>query len=205
MATRTVATLARTRRSSAPEPEVRLRGVLAALALVLVALPAQSLEVGGIESDLKDGVYRVAFRAVLDAPVNAVVAVLTDFAGYRALDPRIRSSEVLGRTRSGEVLIRTRVRVCAAFFCRDVERVERVTSGEGSLVAEVVPGRSDFHRGLTQTRWRAARGRTSISYTAEFEPDFWVPAIVGHSYAVNELRESTLKLFENVEDRARRP
>jgi hypothetical protein len=184
---------------------VRRRTVLPALALVLVVLPAHSLEVGRLESGLGDGVYRVVFEAVLDAPVDAVAAVLTDYAGYRALDPRIRSSEVLGRARSGATLIRTRVHVCAAFFCRDVERVERVTSGDGSLVAEVVAGRSDFQRGLTQTRWRAARGRTSISYTAEFEPDFWVPVIVGHSYAVNELRESTLKLFENVEDRARRP
>jgi hypothetical protein len=182
---------------------VRLRTVLPSLALFLAAGPAQSIEVGMIESDFKDGTYRVVLQAMLDAPADAVAAVLTDYAGYRELDPRIRSSEVLRRTRDGEVIIRTRVRVCAGFFCRNVERVERVTPGARSLVAEVVPGQSDFRRGLTQTRWRAARGGTSISYTAEFEPGFWVPAVVGRHYAVSELRESTLKLFANVEDRAR--
>ena len=156
-----------------------------------------------IETDLKDGAYRVVFQAVLDAPADAVAAVLTDYAGYRDLDPRIRSSEVLSRTRGGEVVIRTRVRVCAEFFCRNVERVERVTSGPRSLVAEVLPGRSDFIRGLTQTRWGAVRGRTTVNYTAEFVPDFWVPSIVGSHYAVRELRESTLQLFVNVETRAR--
>ena len=182
---------------------MRLRTVLLPLALCLSALPARSLEVGMIGTGLKDGAYRVVFQAVLDAPPDAVAAVLTDYAGYGELDPRIRSSEVLSRTRGGEVLIRTRVRVCAAFFCRNVERVERVTPGVSSLVAEVVPGRSDFRRGLTQTRWGAVRGRTRINYTAEFEPDFWVPSIVGNRYAEKELRESTLKLFENVENRAR--
>jgi len=173
------------------------------LALLLATQPARSLEVGMIETDLKDGAYRVVFQGVLDAPADAVAAVLTDYARYGELDTRIRSSEVLGRTRAGEVIIRTRVRVCAAFFCRNVERVERVTPGARSLVAEVVPARSDFRRGLTQTRWSTVRGRTRIDYTAAFEPDFWVPSIAGNRYAVKELRESTLKLFENVENRAR--
>lgn len=192
-----------TRRSSAPDRVNRLRTGWPAIALALAAWPATALEVGMVETGLKDGEYRVVFEAVLDAPPASIAAVLTDYARYPDLDPRISASDVLGRTRSGDVLLHTRVRVCSAFLCRDVDRVERVTRRRNVLVAEVVPDRSDFRRGLTTTRWLAARGRTRIHYAAEFEPDFWVPDILGRHFALDELREATLKLFANVESRAR--
>ena len=179
------------------------RAVPLAYTLILAASPAHSLEVSVIETDFEDGSYRVELQAMLDAPADAVAAVLTDFAHYRDLDPRIRESEVLATTDNGEVLLRTRLEVCAGYFCRTVERVERVTRSRASLMAEVVPGRSDLRRGLTQTRWRAEQARTRVQYTAEFEPDFWVPPFNGRRYALKVLRDATLRLFANVEDRAR--
>lgn len=156
-----------------------------------------------IETGFDDGSYRVALEAMLDAPAEAVASVLTDFAHYRDLDPRIRESEVLAGTQAGVVLLRTRLEVCAGYFCRTVERVERVTRGRTSLTAEVLPDRSDLRRGITRTRWRSAQARTRIVYCAEFEPGFWVPAFIGRRYSLEVLRESTLRLFANVEDRAR--
>ena len=156
-----------------------------------------------VETGLTDGVYRIAFESVLAAPPASVAAVLTDYPRYLRLDPRIRSSEVVETTRSGVVILHTRVRICAGFLCRNVERVERVTRGRNELVAEIVPERSDFRRGVTTTRWLSARGRTRIRYVAEFEPDFWVPGVIGRNLALDELREATLQLFVNVENRAR--
>jgi hypothetical protein len=156
-----------------------------------------------IETGFEDGSYRVALRAVLDAPAEAVATVLTDFAHYHELDPRIRASEVLATSDTGEVLLHTRLEVCAGYFCRTVDRVERVTRGRTSLRAEVLPDRSDLRRGITQTRWRPAQARTRVQYSAEFEPGFWVPAFIGRGYSLRVLRESTLRLFANVEDRAR--
>jgi hypothetical protein len=42
-----------------------------------------------------------------------------------------------------------------------------------------------------------------VTYETEFEPDFWVPEIIGRGFAMDTLRESTLELFGNVESRAR--
>lgn len=156
-----------------------------------------------VETNLRDGVYRIDFESVLDAPPAAVAAVLTDYPGYLRLDPRISSSDVVETTQNGVVVLRTRVRICAGFLCRNVERVERVTRHGDELVAEIVPANSDFRRGVTTTRWLATRGRTRVRYAAEFEPDFWVPGVVGRRLALEELRQSTLQLFANVERRAR--
>jgi hypothetical protein len=84
-----------------------------------------------------------------------------------------------------------------------VLRVERIAEAPDSLLATVIPGRSEVRRGVTRTSWQAQGGGTLVNYHAEFEPDFWVPAVIGRRFAGHTLRESTLELFRNVEERAR--
>ena len=175
-----------------------------ALALVLALLPAasQAMVVQSLDASLQEGVYRIALVVRLDAPVEDVAAVLTDYAVYRSLDPRIRSSAVLPSDDKDVELVRTVVRACAGFFCRNVERVERVEHRDGELLATVIPEQSELREGRTHTTWQAADTATNVTYHAEFVPDFWVPAL-GRRYAVRALKASTLELFGNVEKRAR--
>lgn len=173
--------------------------------LQLAVWPAYALSPVTLDATVAGGVYRVTFDAVIDAPIDRVASVLVDFAGYAALDPRIRSSKVVGNTPDGAPLLKTRIRACAAFFCRDIRRVERVTVGDSVLVATALPKQSDVRSSVARTEWRAEGGRTRIRYEAEFVPDFWVPALVSRRYAAPMLRESVLQFFRNVEERAREP
>jgi Polyketide cyclase / dehydrase and lipid transport len=179
------------------------RQAATALAIALSPLAAQALSVESLDASLMGGVYRVALIARVDAPVDDVAAVLTDYAAYRQLDPRIRSSTVLPPEEEGVELVRTVVRACAGFFCRNVERVERVERRDGELLATVIPERSELREGRTRTTWQAAETATEVTYQAEFVLAFWVPAAIGRRYAERELRASTLRLFDNVEKRAR--
>jgi hypothetical protein len=177
---------------------------LAAITVGLLAATAgRALSVQSIEASVDDDVYRISLVARVDAPVADVAAVLTDYAAYRSLDPRIRSSMVVSSNGQDIELVRTTVRACAGLFCRNVERVERVERFEGELVATVVPERSNLKWGVTRTTWEAADDATRVTYQAEFEPDFWVPSIIARRYAVRALKSSTLELFDNVEKRAR--
>ena len=178
----------------------------AALSFLTIAFfPAatQALSVQSLEANLRDGVYRIVLVARVDAPVEDVAAVLTDYAAYRKLDPQILASTVLPSDDQGGELVRTVVRACAGLFCRKVERVERVERREGELIATVVPERGELKSGLTRTTWQADDEATSVTYQAEFVPDFWVPSVIGRRYAVRALKTSTLELFGNVEKRAR--
>jgi hypothetical protein len=188
---------------SAPEQHLRSPCATLLVALALGAPSALALEVVSLETRVTDGGYRVMLEALLDAPAEQVARVLTDYAGYIALDPRIRKSEVIGATPAGDLLVHTRIVACAAFFCRSVARVEQVRRREGRLLADVVPERSDLRWGWASTDWSDVDGRTRVRYTAEFQPDFWVPAVVARSYASTTLKESVLQLFRNVEERAR--
>ena len=205
MASRTAAAPARTRRSCVPELHLSHIVIALLFALGFLSSPARALSPVTLDATVAGGVYRVTFDAVLDAPIDRVAGVLVDFVAYAALDPRIRSSQVLGIAADGASLVKTRIRACAGFFCRDIRRVERVTVSDGVLVATALPERSDVRRSVARTEWRAEGRRTRIRYEAEFVPDFWVPALVSRRYAAPMLRESVLQLFRNVEARAREP
>ena len=171
----------------------------------LAALPAlgHALEVKAIDARVTDQRFHVQFEGVIDAPVERVVEVLTDYAGYAALDPRIRESRVIGTGAAGEVLLRTRIRACAGLFCRTVLRTEQVTRADDRLVAEVVASGGNVKQGITRTQWRGDGQATRLWYQADFQPAFWVPEVVARRYAAGSLRDSVVKLFANVEERAR--
>ena len=181
-----------------------MRRVIAVALAALALCPARllALEVDFIDARVIDHRYHIQLRAIIAAPAERVARVLTDYPRYAELDPRIRSSEVIGTHRDGQVLLRTRVRACAAVFCRNVERTERVTQEEGRLVAEIVPGAGDMRRGVARTQWRGEGNRTRIWYQADFEPGFRVPDLIARRYAAGSLRDSVLALFENVEEKA---
>jgi hypothetical protein len=180
-----------------------LRPIFACLAIALLPRVGDALSVQSVQTSLQGGVYRIELVARVDAPVEDVAAVLTDYAGYLSLDPRIRASDVLPSEDTGVELVRTVVRACAGFFCRNVERVERVERRDGELLATVIPEQSELKSGLTRTTWQADNEATNVTYLAEFVPNFWVPSAIGRRYAERVLKASTLELFGNVEKRAR--
>jgi hypothetical protein len=181
----------------------RLANGCIAAGSLLGSCAVHALTVDQLESRFIDGRYRISLQAVLDAVPSAVGAVLKDYEAYPALDPSIRSSERIGVGPDGSVLLRTRIQACEGLFCRRVTRVERIAEGPDSLLATVIPVRGEVLSGVTRTRWQAEGGGTRVDYQAEFEPDFWVPAVIGRRFANHMLRESTLELFQNIEERAR--
>jgi hypothetical protein len=178
------------------------RVLVGVLCAGLISPAAYALEVLRADAAYDHGVFRIQFEARLAAPVTDVAAVLGDYAGYGKLDFRIRRVELFGSQTDGAVLMRTLIHACAGVFCRTVERVERVKTAPDSLVAEVIPERSDIRRGVARTSWRQEGAGTVVRYEAEFEPDFWVPGFIAQRSGVKELRESTLRMFKSVEREA---
>jgi hypothetical protein len=172
---------------------------VAALLACLPGEPATALEVQNVEASWSEPAYRVSLVALVDASPEQVAAVLLDYDAYPQLDPRIRRSESQPGETPGVTIMRTRVRFCAGFFCRTIDRVEEVRHADGEIVATVIPEQSDLHRGSMHATWRAEGQQTLVTYDAEFTPAFWVPEIIARRYAAPELRDATITLFTNVE------
>jgi hypothetical protein len=128
-----------------------------------------------------DGRYDLAITARIDAPSEAVLRAITDYSNLAAINPDIEVSELLGTTPAGVSTVRTIIHVCILVFCKRVEQLQYVTSPDANTIeAVIVPEGSDFRSGFA--RWQLASPTavtTELQFTQTFEPDFWVPPVIG--------------------------
>jgi hypothetical protein len=151
------------------------------LCLALLLLPCLA-QAGTIKdsSVSRDGdSYSLSVTARIEAPPAQVYRSSTDFSNLPAINPSIEESAVLesqGKLRR----VYSAIKVCILVFCKRVERVQDVTLVDSrTVVAVTVPGAGDFRAG--EARWiiTADGLATELLFTETFEPDFWVPPVIG--------------------------
>ena len=178
-----------------------LIGAAAALAL---SPTARALDVERLEVGMQGDRYVVEFVAQLDAPADAVHAVLTDYDAYPTLDPRIQESRVLSREDDHSVHLYTRMRGClGALLCRTMQRVELIEEHPDELLATAILDQSDVEFGVTRSQWQTNEHGTQLVYRMEIMPKFWIPPLFGPPMMISTLRSGTLELFTNVEKAAK--
>ncbi len=157
-----------------------------------------------IEIIENSGAYKIKVVAVIDAPASNVLHVLTDYSHIYRLNPSIIESEVLKKDDNGLVRVRTLVKGCAAYFCEELNRVEKVQILPlGEIYAEIVPEHSQFKSGQTHWRVKALGERSEVSYTSNMEPDIYIPPVVGKFLVKKAIRQEVKISFANLEKLAR--
>jgi hypothetical protein len=151
-----------------------------------------------------DRKYQCELTVRLEAPLERVEAVLRDYEAYPDLDSRILRARVIERPHENVAMLETTLRACFGPFCRNVNRIERVEAGSGSLDAVTDVTRSDMTFGETHTALEAIdEHSTRVTYKTSLTPGFWIPPFVGPRWMLNTLEDASSKLFMNVELRAR--
>jgi hypothetical protein len=181
-----------------------MRGVQRLLGMVLLAAAwqaAPAVELLDASERRVAGVYELRLVARLDAPPSSVRRVLEDYSRLEELHGDLQESTVVGRPDAGVAEVRTRFRGCVAFFCRSVERLERIRATEDGLLAEDVPGAGDFDYGRTAWRIGADGEGTRLVWETRFVPAFWVPRIFGNAL-LSSMRTMATEMFAAVEERA---
>lgn len=174
--------------------------------LLLGLLPplAHAADLAGLQVTETDGVYSISLVMQLQAPAQQVHRVLTDYARIYRLNPAIVESEILPAPDDGVVRVRTRLRDCVAFFCREIDQVEDVRElGTGELQATTVPALSSFRSGAASWEVLGQGDHSQVSYQAEMEPDFYIPPLVGTFVVKQKLRQNTLASLARIECIAR--
>ena len=150
-------------------------------ALLLAPLPVAGGEVLDAAVEVNYGQYRVTVTVRMEAPPRLVYTTITDYAALPNVTPSIRSVRVLQSTGPGRHRIETVTRACILIFCKDVMQVQDVAQLDAfNLEAVTLPGAGDLKNGLA--RWRlepAGERATVMHFSQSFEPDFWVPAVIG--------------------------
>ena len=150
----------------------------------------------------RDDGFKIAFDAVVDAPTQQVYAVLADYARLGKLNPIITAISVdVAPTGRGE-RVRSVIKACVWFFCRQIVQVEDVTEPDANtIVAHIVPGAGDFESGSCFWRVTNEGPRTRLHYEATRVAGFWIPPLIGPwviRRTVREQLETSIVVLERL-------
>ena len=176
-------------------------------AVLLVLLGAAPLGVRALEIDTLDvsrsqGVYQVQLNALIDAPLPRVRAVLLDASAMLQLDPSLKSATA---TEEADGLrVQSEVEECLFGLCRRLLHVQKVQASGNSIRAQTLAVQgSGFRSGSAHWQLEAEGSRTRLVFTADTEPNLWVPPLIGPPTVIRHMREKAEQSLQNLEQLAR--
>ncbi len=166
--------------------------------------PATALDIDDVHVTNQGRAYQVQMTFGVAASVNQVMGLLTNYGFPDRLNPEVTMKEVISRQR-GITRVRTEIRSCVFFFCKDVVLTQDVTVVANTIQADIVPDDSDFRSGYF--RWSissSANGGSNIGFEAVMEPDFFIPPLIGGFFVRRWLRREIIATAKNLETEAAR-
>jgi hypothetical protein len=147
--------------------------------------------------------FLVHLKMQIDAPADVVYQRLTDFDHLHQLSDMIKESRVVETIRNTQRVV-VISEGCVLFFCRRVTQVQTATDlGRGYLRLIDDPEASDFNSG--STLWHIAPGNdgTRVTLSADIEPGFWIPPLIGTAIFKRKLINESTTLINNLEQESR--
>lgn len=179
---------------------VALRGLVAGLLVLALADCAEAASFEQTDVTDTNGRIGMSFSVVLDADPAVVQHHLTDYDRLYQLSDLIVESETLAADWGSGPRVRIVLRACVLFFCQTMRRVMTVQRTDSSAILRLAdPAESDFS--YANEIWRVhPHGRgTRLTYEAEFEPNFFVPPLIGPWLIKLQLRAALEEVVINLE------
>jgi hypothetical protein len=151
--------------------------------------------------------YFIQLHAHLNARASAAYTVFADLANLPAINTDVRRIDITGGTGGAPLHLYTEIRACVLWYCRTIRETQEMTFRRepdgGDVVATVLP-RGDLRYGRAHWLFRAAGDQTDFEVTAELEPAFAIPPLIGPWLVKRWLRVETERSSENLEKLTRR-
>jgi len=187
---------------------VRICLALSAFA-VAVAPTTSAAEIQSLQVTRNGARYHVEMEVKLQAPSAASYAVFTAPGNLPKINPAVQQVQVIEHHPDALARVYTVVRVCALFYCKRLHQMQDMRYAPrpdgGDLHAEVLPAQSDFTYGRADWRFRPDGAATHLHFSAELEPSFWVPPLIGPWLVERSLREEAQRTSAGIEQLARLP
>ncbi|MEJ2603919.1 MAG: SRPBCC family protein [Gammaproteobacteria bacterium] len=144
--------------------------------------------------------YLMESRTLLAAPRREVFRVLSDYDHFERISSIFEDVRFIEPASDGTPRAYTRVKGCVLFFCKTIERIERLEfSPPDRIVAEVEPEHSDFRFGRTEWRFEPMDSGTEVRYRVEMVPGFWVPPLIGPYIMKRSFRKDAVEALDRIE------
>jgi hypothetical protein len=163
-------------------------------------------EIRNVDVERVGARYRLVSETHFDARLQDVFDTLVDYDHLAGISETIKESHYLYPAEDGQQLVFTRVGACVFFYCKTVKKVERLEiEAPYHIVTTAIPERSDVRFSRSEWTLNAAEGGgTKVVFQLEFEPDFWVPPIIGPFVIRKLLIKDGESAVQEIEAMARR-
>ncbi|MCB1747798.1 MAG: SRPBCC family protein [Gammaproteobacteria bacterium] len=175
------------------------RGLPLLLLTVLLTPGADAGESERASIEFHGRSYTYEFSAVLDAPRDAVHAVVTDYDHLERVNDSITDSHVIERYGDGALKRLLALKECILMFCFDITFVEDLVESADGIRTTIIPAESTFRDGHAEWRLEAlGKDRTRMRIRATQTPDFWIPPLLGplvlKRVFLREIRETSANI-----------
>jgi hypothetical protein len=160
--------------------------------------PADELEELSVTE--ADGVYSLRVVSVLDAPVEYVYNVITDYKHAYRINPTITEVEILTSDRDEVVRVRNLSEHWIGPFCFKIDWVgDIVEPMDGHLKVITVPEFSSFESGSAIWELRPQGERTWVLHESTLNPKFFIPPVIGDHIMKKQMEEGTVDTINRIE------
>jgi hypothetical protein len=150
-----------------------------------------------------DGEYSLQVTVVLNAPVDYVYKVITDYKNAYRINPAITNVEILPSGRDDVIRVRNLSEQCVWPFCFNIAWVGDIReTGDGGLEVKTLPGLSDFVSGYAIWHIRPQGELTWVMYESRLRPAFFVPPVIGGMIIKKRIKDDTLATLKRIESQA---
>jgi hypothetical protein len=177
--------------------------IVSLAAALLASSFARAATIEELDVQRDGGCYRLSSVTYVDAALDAVFQVLTDYDAFQRISSVYEESRFLAPHPDGTPIVYTRMKGCLLFFCTSMRRVERLETDPPSFIrTTVLPEQSDVAYGQSEWILEPEAGGTRVTHRLTMQPDFWVPPVLGPWLLRKSLRKHGAAAVDRIEELA---
>ena len=186
-----------------PDRCISVIRVYCLIILILCSPTSTADEIEKLSVTDADGEYSLRISDVLNAPVDYVYKVLTDYKHVYRINPTITNVQILPSGHVGVVRVRNFSKQCIRPFCFHIVWTgDIVETSDRDIKVTTIPELSDFVSGSAIWHLRPQGGHTRVLYESRLKPAFFVPPVIGGIIMKRHIKDETLDTFRKIESQA---
>jgi len=179
--------------------------------MILSLLPGASFcaDVNSVEVSQKKGVYHMHVNMTVNADIDSIKKIITDYENLTLTNPYLKKSKVINKSEDERITVSMLTRICIFLICYNIRHVQTFHHVKNNvLYSRIIPGMSDFKSGWM--RWEIKEQdsngispATQIIFDTEIAPDFFIPPVIGPYKMKKKMLEIAKATINNLEETAK--
>lgn len=186
-----------------PDRCISVIRVCCLIIVILCSPTSRADEIEKLSVTDANGEYSLRISDVLNAPVDYVYKVITDYKHVFRINPTITDVQILPSGYVHVVRVRNISEQQVGPFCFHITWTgDIVETRDRDIEVKTIPELSDFVSGSAIWHIRPQGEHTRVLYESRLKPAFFVPPVIGGIIIKRHIKDETLDTFRRIESQA---